>query len=73
MVETEFERAPRDQTITSRQAIETNDGLKDGRLARTLRSKHCYSWQFDELLHTNVSQVINDADELLELGVHEGV
>ena len=73
MVKTELKWASSDKTIASRQTVETDDGLKDGGLARTLRSEHSDSWKFDELLNTDVSQVIDDADKLLELSVHESV
>ena len=64
MVETELKRSPRDKTIASGQEVQTNNGLEDRRFACTLRAEHGYSGELDELLHANISQVIDDSDEL---------
>lgn len=71
MVETQLKWTPRHETISSREAVETDDGFEDGGFTRTLRSEHCDSRQLDEFLHTDISQVIDDADELFELVVHQ--
>jgi len=71
MVQTQLEGTARNDTITSRQEVKTNDRFEHRRLTGRLSTKHGNSRQFDELLKADISQLIDDINELSELLVHE--
>mmetsp|Transcript_157508 Transcript_157508/g.505150 ORF Transcript_157508/g.505150 Transcript_157508/m.505150 type:complete len:221 (+) Transcript_157508:1962-2624(+) len=57
----------RHYTTTSRKKVTSYDGLDEGALATTLSAYGHDAWQADELLQADVTQLIDDCDELPEI------
>jgi len=71
VVQSELQWTPCANTVSSWQAVQTNDGFQDRRFTSGLSTEHGNSRQLDVLLQTHISQFINDVNELSELLIHK--
>mmetsp|Transcript_11083 Transcript_11083/g.16856 ORF Transcript_11083/g.16856 Transcript_11083/m.16856 type:complete len:282 (+) Transcript_11083:1587-2432(+) len=71
VVQTQFQGSTGYNTISSGQEVDTNDGLEDRRFTRGLGSQNTNPWQLDVLLEADITEFIDNVDELSELLVHK--